>query len=551
MLNFGAFVLQKITLNTSIISSLIIVLAMLSTNLFGEAHTAAVFTQESKALSDVGGSAKYKELILQADHLMQNREYDLAIKEYNNALVEKAGDSYALYKIKLCERYRDQDQNSNSEKSKLDRFYSLMDKGNALMNDRNFQAAIDTYIVAKQIEPEKNYVLVKLEQAKKGLTKQQDVEGVQKEKSKTQEEYDAMIKEADRLYYDGDWANSIGKYEEASRILEYQQYPMLQIKRAVDLIQEFQKKQEEKDRLAAYNKSIKEADDLLIGQRYAACIRKYQEADSYVKNQYRPRVKIMLAKDMIRKRAIDSVDYAYSTEIITADEYRAKDDFEKAIEFYNKALEVYPLKQYPITKIMQCEDLIVRREEKIVRDKFNEIMKDALDLVRAEKFIEAGEMYMKAKEIYPLNNHVNDMIRECKKEQEKIDKKNRKPVNYFELFKGDEQAAKGITEVSGGSDDMTRSAQAGKNFSFKELYLGETKKRTFFKAIDSLAVQYPPGVTQEIKTGFRKSVVRRVVIVENLGDEFLKVEHEWGGTYYFKNGEAVNRRVWELETGSP
>ena len=539
-------------LNRSLLIQLIVAFAFVSTDLVGEAHSATVFSQEAKRTNDVGGSAKYKEIILRADYFMQNREYDSAIKEYNNALSEKEGDSYALYKIKLCERYRDKDNSSTSEKAKAARFYNLMEKGNALMNLRDFHAAIDTYLLAKQMEPKKEYVIIKLEQAKKGLGKQQDREGIKEERSKVQQEYDAKVKEADQLYYSGDWANSIGKYEEASRILDYQQYPMLQIKRVVDLIKEAQKKQEEKDRWAVYNKSLTEADDLLIEQRYDECIRKYEEADSYVKNQYRPKIKILLAKEMIQKRAVDSVDYAYSAEVTTADEHRANEDYDKAIEFYNKALEVYPLKQYPITKIMQCEDLIQRREEKKVRDKFNGIMKEGLELVRAEKFVEAGEKYMEAKEIYPLNNQVNILLRECKKEQTKLDKANRKPVNYFELFKGDKEGAeKSMTEVAGGSDDMTRSAQADKNFSFKELYLGETKKRKFYKAIDSLAVQYPPGVTQEIKTSFRKSVVRRVVIVENLGDEFLKVEHEWGGTYYFKNGEAVNRRVWELETGSP
>jgi tetratricopeptide (TPR) repeat protein len=525
------------------------ILLILFAELLGKGYGAFAYSQET-GLEDSGGSPRYKQLIVKADHFMQLREYEMAIQEYNNALKEKAEDSYALYKISICEKYLERDQKASNESNRQVKFQHMMEVGNQLMNERNFQDAIDSFLVAKQLDPEKEYVQIKIDQAKKGLEKQRSNKAIASEKNAVRQKYDEKITEADELFYADDWAGSIGKYEEASRILENEQYPMLQIKKAIVLIQDFQKKQEDRDRWTAYDKAIEEADELLIEQRYEECIRKYEEANGYVKNQYRPRIKILLAKDLIVKRAIDSVDFKYSAEVTTADEYREREEYEKAIEVYNKALEIYPLKQYPITKIMQCEDLIRRREEKKKRDEFNEIMKDALALVRAENFIDAGEKYIEAQKIYPLNTHVKTMLRVCEKEQAKIDKKNRKPVNYFELFKKGEQP-KTMTEVAGGGDDISRKGGSGKNYSFKELYLGETKKRAFYKAIDTLAQTYPPGVTQEIKSGFRKSIVRRVVIVENQGDEFLKVEHDWGGVYHFKNGVAVTRQIWEKETGSP
>jgi tetratricopeptide (TPR) repeat protein len=66
-----------------------------------------------------------------------------------------------------------------------------------------------------------------------------------------------------------------------------------------------------------------------------------------------------------------------------------------------------------------------------------------------------------------------------------------------------------------------------------------------------LALQYPQGVTEERIEEARKITVRRVVVVENSGAEYLKVKHNWGGVYYFKNGTAVPEYIWEKETRNP
>lgn len=63
-----------------------------------------------------------------------------------------------------------------------------------------------------------------------------------------------------------------------------------------------------------------------------------------------------------------------------------------------------------------------------------------------------------------------------------------------------------------------------------------------------LGKKYPDGITEETTTEGNKTIIKRVVVSNNLGNEYKKVVHGWGGIFYFKNGEAVTERVWTQET---
>lgn len=63
-----------------------------------------------------------------------------------------------------------------------------------------------------------------------------------------------------------------------------------------------------------------------------------------------------------------------------------------------------------------------------------------------------------------------------------------------------------------------------------------------------LGEQFPNGTTEEMYTEGNKTIIKRIVVLNNLGNEYKKVVHNWGGVFYFKNGEAVTERVWIQET---
>lgn len=63
-----------------------------------------------------------------------------------------------------------------------------------------------------------------------------------------------------------------------------------------------------------------------------------------------------------------------------------------------------------------------------------------------------------------------------------------------------------------------------------------------------LAQKYPSGITEEEYKEGNKSITKRIVVRGGKGNEYKRVEHSWGGVFYFKNGEAITDRVWKSET---
>ncbi len=62
-----------------------------------------------------------------------------------------------------------------------------------------------------------------------------------------------------------------------------------------------------------------------------------------------------------------------------------------------------------------------------------------------------------------------------------------------------------------------------------------------------LVASYKPGVTEEILEYPRKKIIRRIVVGESGADEYLKVIHAYGATFYFKNKQSASQNVWLKE----
>ena len=75
-----------------------------------------------------------------------------------------------------------------------------------------------------------------------------------------------------------------------------------------------------------------------------------------------------------------------------------------------------------------------------------------------------------------------------------------------------------------------------------------TPKETGTDFQNDLAKKYPQGVTEEVEKLGNKTIIRRIVVKGNTGDEYKMVKHNWGGKFFFKNGEAITELIWNEET---
>ena len=63
-----------------------------------------------------------------------------------------------------------------------------------------------------------------------------------------------------------------------------------------------------------------------------------------------------------------------------------------------------------------------------------------------------------------------------------------------------------------------------------------------------IAQSFPEGFSEEEYRQGRKIITRRVVVSGSLGDEYLKVKHDYGATFYFKNKQYTDINIWLLES---
>jgi len=59
---------------------------------------------------------------------------------------------------------------------------------------------------------------------------------------------------------------------------------------------------------------------------------------------------------------------------------------------------------------------------------------------------------------------------------------------------------------------------------------------------------YSEGITQRSYDEGNRKITEHIVVKNGLGNEYKRVEHAWGGKFYFKNGSSISERVWQEET---
>jgi hypothetical protein len=186
----------------------------------------------------------------------------------------------------------------------------------------------------------------------------------------------------------------------------------------------------------------------------------------------------------------------------------------KAIRSYEKAAEVRPYNVYPKVKITDIELS----------------MKDTLEILRAAEKEDIKQEKPKPKE--PEVAEAEQKLPETQKETiARLDKWEEKERQKMEAQREKEKA-------------KTEQPQPNKTES------GDVQAMSIEDYREELAEIFPSGITETVSEEGNKVITKRVVVHEGKGDEYKKVVHNWGGVFFFKNGDAVTERVWNLETVS-
>mgnify|MGYP006130430573 FL=1 len=319
-----------------------------------------------------------------------------------------------------AELKKEEEQNKAQEKAdknkeKYEKLYEVTKRrGDALVRAKKFDEAIDAFTEAKGYDPSDPYPDSQIALAKQEKKRaEEDAKEVE-----IKEKYNIAIVKADAYFKGQKYKEAIGAYQEASGIKSDEVYPTDQISESKKLMA---KKEEDEKKIAAsaqiekeYSAAMSKGDAAMKSKDYDAAITAYEGAIMIKPSDSEPKSRKTTAEklkaDEVKKLEQEATKKKYDDLILSADDLLKSSEFDQAKAKYEEASKVMPHEPYPKTKMKECDDSKLAAAQASERAAYDELIKKADALVKAESFDQAIIKYQEAAQVMPHENHPKDMI---------------------------------------------------------------------------------------------------------------------------------------------
>ena len=616
---------------------------------------------------------KITNLLATGGDALANKEFTAAETAFNQVLDIDPSNAAATTKLSELKQLIEEDKLAaeQAEKAKANKekqaelrkqVDELLAKGNASLNENNFDAALASYNSALIIDPANEEVSSKISEAKskklaaenkaKADADAKAAELAAAEAAKTAADREAKINsilsEGNELKLAGDLNAAKSKYNEVLSIdannadakskissIDLKLAKLDQEKRAQEAAANAQKEKAAAAAAAAelaQQKAAKEeqiqsllsqADNLALQKNYDQAKSKYREVlaidnantiatskiveiDSKVAAQNKEQLaKEAAAKAEREKLATESakkeLKQKVASQIAIGDQMVTNKNYADAIGAYRKAIELDPQNSLAKTRISDVTTLISEEENKRKKmnaqerqEKIDAYLNEAKALVVKRDYQQAKSKYDKVLSIDASNAAAENGLAAIKSQLDNLaaiearnsankdaELKKAKEVERildegYVLFAGgkyddaidkfkegvdidptNSEIKQGIHEALEQENRLRMIMLAKKSnrprpqAKFETENIGGKERTDKKKYQNELGNAYPEGVTETQKEEERKKITKRIVVKEKVGSEYLRISYEWGGTYYFKNGESVGTYIWQYETRDP
>lgn len=276
------------------------------------------------------------------------------IREINALLAEKAR--------LLAEKQKQQADLENN-------YGKLLLQGDHLFNDKEYQKALSVYEEALNLKPQETYpkdriakTRAAIEEQKRQLAAEQER---QKEEAKRrqalQNDYRRLIAEGDAAFSTENYALAKIRYTQADSLNLGEEYPKKQLVEITNIIHSAKYK----TKLAEFNKNKATAEKALQEKNYASAKFYYQKAMSIlpIDKDYIEKQIIEIDKQ-IEAEQLAAVQKEYKEHIGKADKAFKEKAYAVAKFYYQKALGVKVNDSYAKQKLQEVEKFISSRQEK-------------------------------------------------------------------------------------------------------------------------------------------------------------------------------------------
>jgi len=477
----------------------------------GEQYPKDKISEINKILADQKAASEkdksYQDAIVKADGFFNGKKYNEAKSEYNKALGIKSGEQYPKNKISEIDKIL-ADQKAATEKDKF--YQDAISKADGYFNSKKYNEAKSEYNKALGIKSGEQYPKDKISEIDKILADQKA--SVEKDKA-----YKNTIAVADGYFNSKKYTEAKSEYNKALGIKSGEQYPKDRIAE-IDKIFTDQNENAEKDKL--YKDAITKADGFFTGKKYAEAKSEYNNALVIKSDEQYPKNKISeIDKILADQKALADKDKAYNNIIANADKYFNSKKYTEAKREYEKSQKIKPSEQYPRDKIAEIDKIITDKLNSdaaalaLARTNYKDAVQKGDYFFNKKDYVSSKKYYRKALTFLPSEQYPKDKILEIKAILKKI--------------KEEEEALAAQAEPE------------------EIKFENEEEKQKF---LSKLAEKYPEGITIENYTPKGK-IIKRIIVVHNgVANDYREVKHDWGGKYYFKNGQSISNSIFYGET---
>ena len=370
-------------------------------------------------------------------------------------------------------------------------YQQLVSKADELFKTEKYEEAIIYYEKAIDADPYSDYPDKQIMECEKRTAN----------KNTNDSKFTKLIADADVNFNNKNYLPAKNNYQKASAIKPSEQYP--------------------KTKLIEIDKILADAD-----------AKAKLEADAKAKADAEAKAKLEADAKAKADAANQAKEESYKLLITKADQGFSAKSYESAKSNYQKALNLKPDETYPKGKITEIDNLLAQNkkkeeEQKIKVQNYQDAISKADDLFNKKDYSSAIVGYKTASTIKSDENYPKQKIFES---QNLLKEQN-------------------ITEQQRLEAEKQKQIEEAKNSNAKKLEeIDYTNKAVVEKFLSELASKYPEGVTEEQYEDASKKVKRVIVNQDGIANEYREVTHNWGGVYYFRNGQSISKTIFYIDT---
>jgi hypothetical protein len=337
-----------------------------------------------------GVQDQYNAAIKDADAKFKASDWTAAKAKYMEASGIKTEEQYPKDQIVKCDA-------EIAKKGVQEQYNALIADADAKFKAADFTGAKSVYQQALDLKSAEAYPKAQIakcdaEMAKKGV----------------QEQYDAIIKDADAKFGTSDWSGAKSKYQEASGLKSAEAYPKTQIAKCDANMATALKD-------AKYTSLIASADSSFKLSDWSGAKSLYQQASVVKAAEAYPKDQIAKCDAEIAKSGKDK---QYNELIAKADVKFAASDWAGAKVIYLQATAVKAEEQYPKDQVAKCDANVTASKDAA----YNKIIASADSLFKLPDFTSAKAKYKEANTSRPNEAYPKDQMAKCDAEIAKMGK---------------------------------------------------------------------------------------------------------------------------------